>query len=1395
MYRFVKYILWLMSILTLFSITTAQVPQEFLPNHNINTNWEEILNTLTELQAYRKTWNPIPEDMFGLLYKDFQSVFPYFPSTPSNNLIYKQCELVTQTLAWWVNDQDYAIFMTKCFDPISNILKDISSNYTIKAMVTAVPKSGNAPLSVTFDASKSEDPSNETIPNDNFYRYFTDTDGITRTIWRGPIVNYTFTKAWSYIVHTTVRSVNNNKWYFDWSVDTQVVVSPSDTKINILANWVKLNKDYPIKLSLQEWVAGITFDATSTIVSNGKKIISHNWNISSADKSYNFTKTLEQTPWQLKLTLPDKWGTYNISLSTRDNTNASSNEVFTLVLSDPVAKIKTSTLDGTTSTNFAFGGDTSYGVSSQIVQYTRELLDETWNKLYTSQEKNIKYNFLNPGIYTVRLTVKNQLNATDTSSKKIIVSSTPPVPWFTITSTNQRMKASEYVLDASNSFDVDELRGNDAVSFQRSFSNNENVKIIDSTGNNKRVVVQFDARWTYKIQLTARDSFGKEATTTRDVNIDTALRPQVEINPVATTRWNEISFKVTSNKPIVNYKRDFGDGITRTTQINQISHVYDKVGIYKATVTVSDKDLDENSITSNVFIWENEKPIWVYSIVTIDNKTILPTEICEDGWWSYDAYSIARYEQIIIDGSKSVDVRWAKNNLDISFKPKNDDLFNVNQLRYKFGELWCQYIDMIVEDGTELSADKKRIWFKVKNWLPIMDNIYLTFPQYSNDVGIWFFQQSPHTDPSFQQFDPLIVKVNLENPRDLDGNLSYIARYYYKADDPNRLLDIKVTPGTNYSVNFAISREAWEYTFGAKIIDNDWWEVRSEDIIWKWPSIFVQPKWTNSVDIPIVTLQTDKVNAKVWEEVTFRTSAKVLSARSDFEANRILKYDFDGDGVDDLTTKDDVVKFIYTSPNEDWRVYSPKVKVLYRDKVWVWYSEKISIQRWLKANFMYFQSNKKIIVRDLTYGKDDNTIIEYCMDDKNCDTTTIRGKNFFEYVYKNYGDYTIKLKVADKYWNVSNFEQNVSIKSPNKMYIVDLMTTPPNKILPDGYELDVGKSLDNQIILDLQYFGTWECYIDVDLVNWDHDKDLSCNQLHKVDVWWPFQTRLMKIWYTNRKWLTSKIIKVNLIDNTNIIPSEYEGVYEHISDMINNYANRSDYIKISEKLAEIKNNLWDKERTTELLIDLAWLTSDVTLDQQTTADFDKLYSALGSEWFRATLWLSEYERLKREITSYTTPTIQSKVEQLFNQVDLEADKTVAYNLLSQILQLFGDEVARNNIVPTDYDVVKSYICQIVNIKEIPNTKCGTTNNLSDDSVSNNTTIDGSAPNANHDGKSFISKLIRRLLIIIGVILVGFIVLVIVFAIKARLNNKATTDNAIVPSDGNSKWWDESWTEK
>ena len=53
-----------------------------------------------------------------------------------------------------------------------------------------------------------------------------------------------------------------------------------------------------------------------------------------------------------------------------------------------------------------------------------------------------------------------------------------------------------------------------------------------------------------------------------------------------------------------------------------------------------------------------------------------------------------------------------------------------------------------------------------------------------------------------------------------------------------------------------------------------------------------------------------------------------MSNKQDFESSKTIRYDFDGDGEYDLTTKDASIRYIYEKPG----VYKPKVKVTYRGK-------------------------------------------------------------------------------------------------------------------------------------------------------------------------------------------------------------------------------------------------------------------------------------------------------------------------------------------------------------------------------------------------------------------------------------------------------------------------------
>lgn len=169
----------------------------------------------------------------------------------------------------------------------------------------------------------------------------------------------------------------------------------------------------------------------------------------------------------------------------------------------------------------------------------------------------------------------------------MFVDSTPPVPQFTITPTQQWKAPSEYVFDASPTSDFDVNNGNDALSYEWNFSNGENAKIEQSFDEGKRVLVSFDQKGTYDVRLTVKDKYGKIETITKQMTIKSSLRPYVFPTPVATTLGNSTNFLVKSNKTLVNYQWDFGDQQKNIVQTDRVSHTYKQSGVYKVTLTAT----------------------------------------------------------------------------------------------------------------------------------------------------------------------------------------------------------------------------------------------------------------------------------------------------------------------------------------------------------------------------------------------------------------------------------------------------------------------------------------------------------------------------------------------------------------------------------------------------------------------------------------------------------------------------------------------------------------------------------------------------------------------------------------------------------------------------------------
>ena len=1400
----------IIALCTIFFIgkIDATIPNDYIANYEIATDYNKILWLFVEIDAATKIWNQITQSKFSDLNSSFQTVFPKFPQDYAFKVTYQQCLDITQSLITYTST-DYqtklSSFMTNCYKPFSDIVKQVNAKYTVVAAAKVSPQWWPAPLTVTFDGRWSVDPSNDTIPSKNYFRYYRDTNGTDTSIGVWPVVNTTFATPGTYQVHLTVRSSNKvANGIFDGEKTMSIDVLPKTANIVVYANGQKLVKDSKIKLGIQEAQKGIIFDGSATLPMWGRQILSHNWTITSAD-GFNFSQNGDGKPGVMRLVLPGQ-GEYKLSMTTTDNEANKITESFYLLVSDPVAIIKQMPEQGNSSMVFSFDSTPSYSIVSSLKLFTREIFDQDGNKIDTFQWKSIKQQFKKPGVYTVKLTVEDELGQTNTDSLSVYVESTDPIPQFTITPTNSRKNPSEFILDASVSSDVDQTNGYDHLAYERSFSDPATTKIINTENNNEKIQVQFDAVGKHTVKLTARDDYGKMADISKDITVTSILRPEIFVVPIATPWGNPMNFVVKSNQPIVNYQWDFADKDTRTIQTDKIAHTYSKAGIYKVVLKVSWADGMENEVSKSVFVGEKNYPVAGFTILDKASNIQTQNDECADleSWNTMvPAYKIDRYSDFTVDPSLSVNTKGEKLWLQYFFQPQNNEIFKQDIFKYKFNELGCTYIDLTAEDTTISKSDKVRIYFKVVNALPKLDNIVLFFPQYGNEIGVGFSEGNAK-DIFNDTYDPLIVKVSATNAVDPDGFISYFKWYYYYKDDPSRAIETKITPGTIPYVFFSLPRIPGEFMFGVTMYDNDDGQQSNVDIIGNGPLVFFPPD-VSRPDIPLVTLKSDIASAEIGDEVTFDVVSKIISDRPDFVAERTIQYDFDGDGTWDLTTKSDHVTHIYTEPNSYW--YRPRAAVLYRGYKWIGVWGTIVVKNGLKPMLLSDTFQKLTIFRDVSLGTIANKNI--CLSIKDCKTDSwfvITTGDDFSFTYPDFGKYFISMDVTDTYANMANKKRTLALTTGQANEgDFHILSIPKVSISSGGIDFFVGKNLNNSILFYVKYDDSrGTCYVDTDIAFdsngdgiKDNDKDFLCNQLYLKAYEPKYESIVWRIYYTKADSTSfSKDFTVSFLDFAANLDPQMTIVYKEINDFINTLPDKGDTATTGDianfrtLMVGLRDGLIDQTNTKSNIVSVKDFYDTHGLqfsgDQKTL--LQDIFTKLTDKAVSAANGGNIYQQSKAEILSILPTNLAVDVEWLFKEFESVVSDTQTTNasqqdkrkqVLQDIITLItkniapaGQTVQANQIDPLDMTtIIMPNMCKILSFYTIVSATCPNAN----------VKIVANASAIKSANATWWSTWWKIILIILWIIVAIFVVLVIVFAVRARMNQQEESSEA--PPEG------------
>ena len=1265
--------------------------------------------------------------------------------TKDYDTVYQKCSLLTSELS-----QNYsysnlkALLWNSCYKSLSDVASKITSSYTIKAEATANPAFGTAPLRVTFDARNSIDPSSETIPTDNFFRYYRDENWVDTPMWKWNVINYEFREAWKFVVHLVVRSSNVDKWILDGEKDLTVNVSPKAANIVVYANTRRMQKDTPLKIWVTEWEKWVVFDGSATMPKWWRVIESHKWTITNSAVWFSWSKGWDGMPSYINLPLNGNWE-YRVTLSTTDNEGNTVSETFYLYVSDPVTIIKQSPEKGTTSTTYTFDGSASYSILSRLNTYLWEIFNESGDKIATEQWKKMSYKFQSPWNYVVRLTVTDVTWQKNVEVRNLLVESTTPTPQFTSTPTKRWVKPSEFTLNASNSSDVDVINGVDSLEYNRTFSTN-NVKIVSTENNNEKIVVQFDEIWKHKINLTVIDQYGKSATITKTIEVLSILRPEIIPNPWAISRWLPINFSSEVNVPVDNYSWNFWDQKTLSSKDATIAeHTYAQKWVYEVKLTVDSHEIDDsNSVVERVFIWEIDYPIAAYTIR--DSKWFLlqASDTCNIEWsnWSQNAYEVNRLEKITIDPSISVNTQWKSVWLSTAYewiwdpaKICKDQLCAVTK---SFNDVWCRYVDLSVQDWNSWKQDKTRIRFNVKNALPTVKNVTLSFPQYSNDwwsAWLWFGLSSNTMVFDCSWTNNLTVKVTAVNAADSDWNISRYRFYYYNADDPDRILEYKESLVSAPYAYFVIPRITWEYKFWVMVYDNDGGMIDSDEYLWSSPSVYF-PASCDSGNVPTVTLKLSSTNIEVWDAVTYTIVSKIDSNNEDFETGRTFYYDFTWDGVWDLVTKKSSATYTFMEAYENW--IQPRAAVEYRNRLWKWDWAKIIVKNWVKPILLSNSYKNKVIFRDLSVWVFQQR--EICFEKQECElwnrrfkrtnvvtsgiesmtwwtSTQITQNDSFLRNYSDYWTHNVSLYLKSKFWisQETDFEVITSDNTSNGRIAswINMITIPETTFTNKTPEIFLSKAMKNTLLMYIVNETDGTCYVDTDISNdsdgdgnSDNDMDLLCNNMWKIAYEPNYDSTIWRVYFVHE----GQLVFQNFSVTFEWYVLEYSDtdleLYNDITILVNGIEDVVDGVAsewnaaLKSSLDVLRKNLKNRNLVSSTVITIRTQLSEwgIAIDSKQRDLLNDILNRLSNEDTLLAVWMNTYEKNKQEIlTMLSSTSFKSEIEDMFlnfeqnmDSYDPERKSQELKNIWNVIMQKGANELDKSDVAA----VIEPAFCNI-----------------------------------------------------------------------------------------------------
>lgn len=432
------------------------------------------------------------------------------------------------------------------------------------------------------------------------------------------------------------------------------------------------------------------------------------------------------------------------------------------------------------------------------------------------------------------------------------------------------------------------------------------------------------------------------------------------------------------------------------------------------------------------------------------------------------------------------------------------------------------------------------------------------------------------------------------------------------------------------------------------------------------------------------------------------------------------------------------------------------------------------------------QHGPYVLARDISIG----SIIEssVCVDARGCNSdpslvfdlgqNANTDKKTLIHRYPSSGQYFMDIHVKDDLGQEASRKYPLSVNTTGAVDFFYPLTIPEIQSQGNNYAITVGDQLDNTVSYILQYAGSGDCYMDTNIAIdtngdtiTDNDDDVRCNELISI-TYEPVQASLpARVYYDRGSEQITHDVTINFVDITNTLTPDQQVIYTKLWTIINKIPSDSGQDRyLRELLVKLQAALDDRDVRGGLILDIE---SAIDVGGLTLADAQKnqiiaILNTMKDDALIAASGGSAYDQSKAEIMLLAWEVLWSTISSHFTAIETSTADTpdAIKEELHQILQKMTASVGQEGgIDETDVNVILlPNICRIMEYYDIVSETCqtyATSAGLTDDAPA----IPSDESSARWT--SWMSGILKRVLIIAGVLLLAFGGLVWFFVLKAK----------------------------